>query len=340
MKVLIIAHSRIGGGNGRCNAFRNFLVSRGLTVDTVYFPGENISPQLWYYYQHGLSLVMGHEMRNIRKTADRLEKIIKTQKYDAVIGIETPRSYVLTRDLKDCLKVFSCESLMADEFVFSRGSRDIKKVRDLREIELEIFHKADYVVFPWKTTEDYVRKHIWNGNNFVTIKYGCYPKKKIASYFFPYSIISLGNSDAYWSNPELIASLTQASPYAIDVYGKDKPAKKYHLNYKGYASSLDILKNYQFGLNTVSKDAFRRSHHSSRILSYLAYGLPVLSVDWLQFSHELKGVLPFNKENFLEIIDSNSEPEKWEKLSNAAYEQAIELDWNKVLVPLENLLES
>jgi hypothetical protein len=68
--------------------------------------------------------------------------------------------------------------------------------------------------------------------------------------------------------------------------------------------------------------------------------LPVLSVDWLQFSHELKGVLPFNKENFLEIIDSNSEPEKWEKLSNAAYEQAIELDWNKVLVPLENLLES
>jgi hypothetical protein len=67
------------GGNGRCNAFRNYLVSRGFTVDTICFPGNYFSSQLWYYYQHGLSLVMGHEMRNIRKTADRLEKIIKTQ---------------------------------------------------------------------------------------------------------------------------------------------------------------------------------------------------------------------------------------------------------------------
>jgi hypothetical protein len=194
------------------------------------------------------------------------------------------------------------------------------------------------VIFPWKTTENYTRKYVWNGDNFVTIKYGCYPQNKVASYFYPVSIISLGNVGYYWSNPELLSYLTRISPYVIDIYGKNKPHKKYHLNYRGYASSLDVLKDYQFGLNTASKDNFRRNHHSSRILSYLAYGLPVLSPDWLQFSHELKGVLPFNEDNFLEIIERYSDPDEWAKISKDAYAQALELDWKKVLLPLEKIM--
>lgn len=338
LKVLIIGGSGVGGGRGRSIAYRNFLISKGFNVDMVHFPGDDFSSKLWYYYQHGLSLFVGHEARNMRKTADRLERRIKHGHYDVVIGVETWCSYVLTREL-GCLKIFSCESLMADELYFSKNYDQLAKIRGLREMELEMFHKADYVVFPWKTTENYVKKYIWNGDNFVTIKYGCYPQNKVASYFFPFSIISLGSSDAYWSNPELISFLTHISPYVIDVYGKNKPAKKYHLNYKGYASSLDILKNYQFGLSTVSKDTFRRKHFSCRILGYLAYGLPVLSAEWMQFPHELKGVLPYNEDNFLEIVDTYSDQDKWTRLSKEAYEQALELDWNKVLLPLEKLLE-
>jgi hypothetical protein len=74
-------------------------------------------------------------------------------------------------------------------------------------------------------------------------------------------------------------------------------------------------------------------------LSYLAYGLPVLSPDWMQYSHELKGCLPYNEYNFVDLVDEYSEKDRWEKLSEDAIEQARELDWRITLKPLEKLIE-
>jgi hypothetical protein len=277
----------------------------------------------------------------MNKIADLLEDRIRKGNYDVVIGVESLFSYVLTRKLS-CLKLFSWESILADELYFEMSNNrtiDFERIRRIRSMELEICRASDYVIFPWETTENYVKKYVWDGDNFITIKYGCDPQKKKVSYFFPASIISMGNLNSYWSNKELISYLTQISPYTIDVYGKFKPQKKYGLNYKGFARSLDILNNYQFALNSVSKEIFRRNHHSSRILTYLAYGLPVLSPDWQEFSHDIKGVLPFNEENFIEILEDYSTPDKWEKTSKEAYEQALELDWKKVLIPLDKIIE-
>lgn len=337
MKVLIIGTSKPGGGHGRMLAYRDFLISRNHTVSLIPIPGGRFSEKLWYYYTRGLARLNGHEKRHIKKTADLLEKRIKEGHYDVVIGVETVWSYVLTRDL-GCLKIFSCESLEADELYFSRRFSDLNQVHAVREMELEILKKSDYVIFPWKTTENYVRRYIWDGDNFSTIKYGCYPNSRKASYFFPTSIVSLGNVGWYWSNRELLSYLTHTCPHIIDCYGNYRPPKKYGINYKGPAKSTEVVLNYQFGLNTVSKDTFRCNHHASRILTYLSFGLPVLSPDWLQFSHELKGVIPFNEQNFLEIVEVNSERDQWERLSEDAYEQACELDWNKVLQPLEKLV--
>ena len=152
-------------------AYRNFLNSKGHSVSLYQIPGESFSEKIWYYYTRGLSRLHEHEKRHIRKTADRLERRINKVRYDAVIGIETVWSYVLTRDL-GCLKIFSCESLETEELYFSRRFNNIRRVQSVREMELELLKKSDYVIFPWKTTENYVRKHIWNGNNFITIKYG------------------------------------------------------------------------------------------------------------------------------------------------------------------------
>jgi hypothetical protein len=337
LKVLIVCTSHVGGGRERTLAYMRFLQSQNHSVSVIKLPGDDISSRLWYYYQRGRARLQGHESRHMKKTADRLERRIKNGRFDAVIGVETFFSYVLTREL-GCLKIFSCESLVADELYFSKNFGSLDRIHRLREMETEILQKSDYVIFPWKTTENYVRKYILNGDNFLTIKYGCNPKGKTASYFFPVSIVSLGNVGWYWSNPELLSHLTRISPYVIDIYGKYKPAKEYNLNYRGFAKSTDVLRNYQFGLNTTSKDAFRCNHHASRIMTYLAVGLPVLSPDWLQFSHELKGVLPFNEGNFLEVLEEFSDREKWEKLSEEAHEQAIELDWKGVLQPLERLI--
>ena len=196
MKIAIVAPTRVGGGKIRSLAYKAFLESKNHSVTMLGFD-EDLTSKIWYFYQRARRYLQKDKgwSRFLEKLADRLERRIKQGKYDAVIGVETPHSYVLSRDL-GCLKIFSWEAIGADQIYFNRfvnKTLDIEFVRRFREMELEICKASDYVVFPWKTTENYVRKYIYDGNNFVTIKYGCNPKKRPVSYFFPVSIVSLGN---------------------------------------------------------------------------------------------------------------------------------------------------
>jgi hypothetical protein len=333
LKILIIGR-KYGGPLGRVTSYKKFLESKNHVVSVYHYPGEGYSSKLWWYYTRGLAFLSGHERRHMKYSADRLEKVIRQGRYDAVICIEHPISYVLTRDL-GCVKIFSYEAPEVDELYYSNKCSP-ERIAAYRDLEIEIMQKSDFVVFPWKTTEDHVRKNILNGNNFVTLKYGCYPKEEKVSYTSPTAVVFIGTAGYYWVNRDLISILTKKSPFPIDLYGRHKPPRKFHLNYKGFADSLDILRNYQFGLNTVCKGPIK--FHSSKILTYLSYGLPSLSPDWLQFSHELKGVLPFNENNFVDLVHCYSDQDKWEKLSAAAFEQAHELDWNLTLQPLEKMI--
>ena len=315
---------------------RTFLESIGHHVEVISLPGQTVQNKAWYYYQRMRSRFAGHEERYYKKAADFIERKVNEMGCDALICVETRLSYVLTRNLS-CKKIFSCESLV-DEIYFSKDSTEPKEFRKLREMELEIFSHSDYVLFPWETTENYVRKYLWKGNNLLTIRHGCTPSKKRSSYLFPPSIVSLGALNAYWSNRELLSQLTRLSPYRIDAYGRYRPPSTYKINFKGFARSMDVLCSYQFGLNTISKDVFRQNHFSSRVLAYLSYGLPVLSPEWMKFSNALKGVLPYNENNFLEVIEEYLDSEKWARISEAAYQQALELDWHEVLKPLSRIL--
>ncbi len=336
LRILIFGTSRVGGTNEKINAMYNFLsIDNDVTV--LRFPGNSYFSKLWYLYQMGSLKIAGKEKKRMLSIASYLEKIIIKEKYDAVIGVETFWSYVLTKDLP-CLKIFSCESLEAEEIYFSSSKNKLERFEAMREMETQIMECSSYVIFPWETTEKYARRYVFNGKNFLTIKHGCYPKSVAPSYVFPFSLISLGSLWGEWTNKELLSELTKKSPYIIDVYGNYKPPKKYHLNYCGYANSTNVLTKYNFGVNTISKDPFRCSHFASRILNYLAYGLPVLSPDWMQLSHELGGCLPFNEENFVDIINQNSDKEAWQRLSKKASNQAKELDWSKTLKPLKSII--
>lgn len=326
----------MGGGLEQMRAFESFLLSKNHSVDLMCFPGNDYKSRIWWYYQMAQSRIKGTYRNLMVWIADIVERKIKTGTYDVVIGIGSLFSYVFTRDLS-CLKLFSAQTSGADELYFSKKF-NMDRIRTMREMEIEIMIKSDYVIFPWETLENYVKKYVWNGDNFVTVKYGCYPQKKVTSHFFPPSIVSIGNLSHNWANKELMSNLARTCPYIIDVYGRFKPEKKYNLNYKGIAPSLDVLYNYQFGLNTVSSEILRRNDHSSRIMPYLAYGLPVLSPDWMKFSNGLKGCLPYNEDNFTDLVDKYSDKDSWERLSQEAYKQAIDLDWNKTLEVLETLI--
>ena len=338
MKIAIIATPYFGGGRIRAIAYKNFLQSKNYCVDMLNVD-EIWQSKVHFFYQRARAYLRGKEPRLMMKIADRLERKIKEGNYDAIIGVESLLSYVLTRDL-GCLKIFSWEAMLADEFYFEDHRKkhfDPDRIHRVRTMELEICEKSDYVVFPWETTENFARKNIYDGNNFVTIRYGCYPKSKPVQNFFPPSIVSVGGLRGQCQNAELLSYLTSISPYVIDAYG-NQPDRKHKVNYKGFAASLDVLYGYQFGLNTLSKDIFRRNHFSSRVLAYLAYGLPVLSPDWMQLSHELKGCLPYNENNFVDLVDKYSDKRVWEKLSKEAHAQACALDWNITLKPLEKMI--
>jgi len=337
MKILILGTSKFGGGKGRINAYYKFLKSRNHDIDLITIPGNEFFPRAWYYFHSAIHLTFEDFPYLVKKIGDRLEKVINKEKYDVVIAVETLFSYALTKDI-GCLKIFSCESLEADERYY-QDKNELEEIHKIREIECEIFDSSDYIIFPWETTEEYVKKHIYDSKKLMTIKYGCYPTAKNPSYFYPVSIISMGSLRQYWSNKRLLSDLTEISPYIIDVYGKHKPENEYNINYKGFAKSQDIIYNYQFGLNTVSKDNFRKNHFSSRIINYLGYGLPVLFPDWQEFPKKLDGCISYNENNFIEKIEKYSDKNEWEKMCLKAKTQGIELNWDNTLIPLETLIE-
>jgi len=337
VKIAIIGTNKIGGGLERAKEYRNYLLSKNHDIDLMIVPDNTFNSNIWFYYNSIIGRLIKDSIYIVKIIGDKLENIIRKGKYDAVIGVESRFSHVLTKKL-NCLKIFSCESLESEERYFSK-KYDLKEIKRWRDLEIDILNESDYVIFPWRTTEEYVRKNVLSGSNFVTIKYGCHPKEGNLSHSYFVSIVSLGSLGFYWSNKDLLSHLTKISPYIIDVYGKYRPEKRYGINYRGYAKSLDIFYDYQFGLNTVSRDPFRREHFSSRIISYLAYGLPVLFPEWQKFPRELGGCVPYNEDNFPEVVEKHSERDKWDKLCDEAKRQGRELDWKKTLKPLDKLLE-
>lgn len=338
MKILLIGTNKFGGGYLRILAYQRFLQSRNHEVSVINIPNENLNDKSYYYYHSVKSQISNNFLYLVTKIGDFLEKKLSNNKYDAIICVETLFADILTKNL-NCLKIFSCESLESEEKYYS-GNYKFEDIYNIREKEYEIMDSADYVVFPWKTTEKYVKKYIYNDKKLLTIKYGCYPKNNKPDYFYPFYLISLGSLKWYWSNKELLSHITKNSTYNIHAYGKFKPEEKYKINYMGFAESMDILYKYQFGINTISKDIFRKNHFSSRIINYLAYGLPVLFPEWQEFPKELEGCVPYNEHNIDDVIENYSPKEKWEKLSTEAKNQGLKLDWNHTLKPLEKIVHN
>ena len=337
MKILVVGTNKKGGGYTRMNYYEKYLTYINHEVELMHIPLDNFESQIWYFSTSAYNRIAKNASNLFKSIGDYIEKIVNKNNYDVVIGMETKFSYVLTKNL-DCLKIFSCQSLEADERLFSKKHK-LEDVKSIREVELEIMEKSDFVLFPWKTTEHYVKKYIYDGKNLMTLKSCCNPREKVASYFYPISIVSLGSLGFEWANLELLSHLSNISPYLIDVYGAYKPDARHNLRYYGYAKDLDLIYNYQFGINTLSKDPFRRNHFSSRILNYLNFGLPVLFPEWQKFPHELKGCIPYNEENFLEVVEKYSDKEEWLKIAKSAIEQSHELDWKTTLSPLGKIIE-
>jgi hypothetical protein len=100
----------------------------------------------------------------------------------------------------------------------------------------------------------------------------------------------------------------------------------------------DVLKDYQFGLITCTKDELRRDGFSAKHLQYMAYGLPILVPAWRRHLDLLRGSVPYTEEGFLDTIASLSDRTAWQRVSDDAYAQAQLLTWDATLRPLDDTL--
>jgi hypothetical protein len=233
--------------------------------------------------------------------------------------------------------LYDCPCPWADELYFE-GRLTRRQHAQLRAKETTLFEQVDHLAFHWESYARYaLEQYGISGENLMRLDFGCRPSAHRAQFADPPRIVYLGNLSARFNNPELLARLSKQYEH-IDVFGGPPPDPRLGLNYLGYSPSIDILNEYQLGLVTCSTDELRQQGFSSKHVNYLAYGLPVLVPDWRRHLDLLEGSLPYNEESFLSVVNSMADEARWQSLSDQAYDQAVRLDWDATLGPLDALI--
>jgi len=274
----------------------------------------------------------------MRRWADVIQrKVLDKERFDAVICTSFPHAYLLTKD-QPFVKIYDCPTPAVDELEQS-GEHDEAVISGLRDMEMEIYRESDHVVFHWKTYEEYVRRHWYDGANMTTLSYGCHPKEVRAEFAAPPRAVYMGYLGGYWADLDLLARLGRQGVCEIDVYGFPRPKRRLGLDYRGFEDGTEVLASYQLGLITCSKDPLRCHGFSAKHIEYISYGLPVLAPEWREHLDLIRGSVPYSEEGFGDAVASLSDEENWTKMSDLAYEQAKALDWELTLSGLERMVD-
>lgn len=346
MRIAVVGVPYFTGGGTLTHALVRFLQSAEHEVlcFNYYYAGPHT--QLQRLIRRALGWRLGQRYRQwlIQKEFHSLVENVREARCDAVIAVE--QGEILLHDLGGARKIFYANAPTGHEAYFQLakrpGSFDWEAYRTACKKEVEYYQAADVVIFCWNTHAEYVKQHLYQGDNIVLHPglgwYGCEPQAQRAQYGYPPFIAYVGAITAYWNNAELLSRLSHDCLYAIHCYSPNAPPAELGLNYQGFADSTDILCNYQFGLHTATRDLVRCYGFASKVMTYLSYGLPAFSPEWQLLSHQLRGVIPYNEDTFTSLLESALEPARWQELADMAYEQAQELEWSKVLGPLLSLL--
>ena len=288
----------------------------------------------WTFGRRHLSyyvLLMDHRLRR---------RILKSElaldQFDLVI-VETPYDAGLLTTGTSAETVYDCPNPWADE-VFYEGRLTKRQHRKFRQWEAEFLESMEHLSFSWESYGRYAMAHYGiSGQNFMQLNWGCTPSPQRARFAEPPRVAYLGSLSSRFIDLPLLARLSRQYP-RIDVFGGPPPDPSLGLNYRGYASP-DVLRHYQMGLITCTRDPIRQEGFSAKHLHYLAHGLPVLVPGWRRHLDLLRGSVQYTEANFADVISTLSHETQWQTVSDDAYEQAQRLDWNRTLEPLRSLLE-
>jgi hypothetical protein len=352
-KILVLAYLDGFANSKRVAEIKTFLEGKGYIIsvlNTMYL-GKISSLGLWrcFYYFIQLIIIIKNLILNKRHhdyydiildmkvRAFLLLKILNKTIFNCIICENIFDSYLFINKLNST-KILDCASPIADELYYT-DRLSYSSYLKFNIFLNRIYHNTDYLAFHWNLYTNYVRKNIYNGENIIEINWGCNSKEENlrARYNKNPKIICLGYLAGKWVNLPLLSQLSKV--YEIDVYGGPAPDKKWGLNFKGYAPTVDIIKNYQFGLITITKDELRKMSFSSKHLEYLSYGLPVLTPDWRKDPLLEDVSIYYNENNFLDAIKKYSHEKTWQEMSDKCYNQAKKWIWSETLKPLGDIVE-
>ena len=280
--------------------------------------------RLLSYYLFRADLLL---RRSILRAALRLDD------YDMVIG-EHPIDSELTAVPTSARMLYDCMTPWADELYFE-GMLTESQHRRFRRQEADVLNRADLISFSWETYAPYtVRNYKIRGDNFLQLNWGCapVPQAKRVRFADPPRIVFLSSLSSNFINLPLLSRLSKL--YPIDVYGGPPPDSSLGLNYLGWAPP-EVIGDYQIGLITISTDKLRREGFSAKNMQYIAHGLPVLIPTWRDHMELIRGCLQYDERTFLSCVERLRDAREWQRVSDEAYEQALELTWEKTLRPLD-----
>jgi hypothetical protein len=257
--------------------------------------------------------------------------------YDMIISATPHDAEVLTVGTT-ATRFYDCPDPWADELMFE-GKLTERQHRKFRRYESDLFEKVDLLSFSWESYARYAGEHYGISlRNLMQLNWGCIPAAERATFADPPRVCYLGSLSSQFIDLPLLSRLSKLYPH-IDVYGGPEPPAAMGINFKGWASP-DVLRDYQFGLITCTKDELRREGFSAKHLQYLAYGLPVLVPAWRRHLDLLQGSVPYTEEDFVQTIESLRERQAWERVSDESYKQGEALTWDNTLRPLDAALRT
>jgi hypothetical protein len=276
-------------------------------------------------------------MADYRLRRKILSSSLPLDDFDLVI-CEHPQDAGLLTTKTSARTFYDCPDPYADE-LYDEGKLSERQHRKFRRIETDLFETVDALSFSWESYARYASSHYGlSGRNFVQLNWGCTPAAQRARFSAPPRVVYIGSLSSQYINLPLLSRLSELYPH-IDVYGGPPPDPELQLNYLGWAPPT-ILEQYQFGLITCTKDELRRDGFSAKHLDYIAYGLPVLVPAWRRHMDLLRGSIPYDESDFVQVIESFSTEAEWQRVSDEAYAQANALTWEKTLRPLGDLLRA
>jgi hypothetical protein len=225
------------------------------------------------------------------------------------------------------------------EELYYGGHLTERGFQKMKAHEVEAYRQADALSFHWHTYSNFVKKSKYNGNNIIDMGYGTDKKRVVAKYANRPRIIFLGKLDGYWVNMKLLEEIVKLCPN-VDVYGGPQPPEHVNVNYRGYAPTLDVMADYQFGLTTITDDELRKNSFSSKHLEYASYGLPVFTPSWRRDSKlDASSIYYDNAHDLVKKLEKYSSRDEWHKKHDDAMKTAGDLSWDKAFTELDELLK-